>query len=103
MNNEEEIKKRLLQQKLQERAVMQSQQTQIESALKNIMLKILDKKARERLSNLKLVKPELATQLEIYLAQLYETGQIQGQITEEQLIAILKKISEKPETKIRRK
>ena len=92
---------------MQEQAItsaqIQNQKQQIEAALKNIMFKILDKKARERLSNLKLVKPDLAMQLEIYLAQLYETGQIKGQITEEQLIAILKKLSEKPETKITRK
>lgn len=101
--DEEEIKKRMLQQRLQEQMISQAQQKQIEETLKTIMLKILDKKARERLSNLKLVKPELAMQLELYLAQLYEMGQIKGIITEEQLIAMLKKISEKPEFKIKRK
>jgi len=101
--SEEEIKKRMLQQKMQEQAAIDMQKSQIETALKSLMLKILDKKARERLSTLKLVKPDLAMQLEVYLAQLYETGQIKGTITEEQLIAILKKISEKRETKITRK
>jgi programmed cell death protein 5 len=107
MNSEEEIKKRMLQQKLQEQLYLsqqaQMQQRQVEDALKVIMAKILDKKARERLSNLKLVKPEVAMQLELYLAQLFEAGQIKSVITEEQLILMLKKISEKPETKITRK
>jgi programmed cell death protein 5 len=107
MNSEEEIKKRMLQQKLQEQLYLsqqaQMQQRQVEDALKAIMPKILDKKARERLSNLKLVKPEVAMQLELYLAQLFEAGQIKSVITEEQLILMLKKISEKPETKITRK
>jgi programmed cell death protein 5 len=102
MEEEEEIKKRLLQQKLQEQ-LMLSQQKQVEATIKTIMLKIMDKRAKERLSNLKVVKPELAMQLELYLAQLYEAGHIKGKITEEQLVMMLKKISEKPEFKIKRK
>lgn len=105
--NEEELKKRLLEQKLQEQLYLQQQaqlqQQQIETTLKIIMSQILEKKARERLSNLKLVKPELALQLEVYLAQLYQAGHLKGIITEEQLIAMLKKISEKKEIKIKRK
>jgi programmed cell death protein 5 len=97
MDGEDEIKKALIQKKLQE-----SQQKQAEEGLKNIISKILDKKARERLSNLKLVKPELAMQLEIYLVQLYQAGHIRT-ITEDQLIEILKKLSEKKEFRIKRK
>jgi len=95
--DENDLKKALIQRKLHE-----SQQKQAEDGLKNIISKILDKKARERLSNLKLVKPELAMQLEIYLVQLYQAGHIRT-ITEEQLIEILKKLSEKKEFRIKRK
>jgi len=49
------------------------------------------------------VKPEIAAQLEMYLAQLYQSGQLRERITDEQLVIILKKITEKRETKIRRK
>ena len=107
MNTEEELKKRMLERKMYD---MQSQQLQqqiqrqeIEEVLKNIIPQVLEKKARERLSNLKLIKPDLALQLEVYLVQLHQTGQIRGKITEEQLIAILKKISEKREFTIKRK
>jgi len=99
MDTEEEIKKRLLEKRLQD-LQDQSQQNQIQQeqameAVKKITSQILDSKARERLSNLKVVKPELAFQLEAYLAQLYEMGQIRDKITEEQLITILKKMETK--------
>ena len=106
MATEEEIKKRLLEKRMQELQYQtqaeQMQQEQLMEAVKKITSQILDSKARERLSNLKLVKPELAFQLEAYLAQLYEMGQIKGKITEEQLITILKKMGSK-EFKIKRK
>jgi programmed cell death protein 5 len=68
--------------------------------IKRVMSIILDKKARERLANVRLVKPELATQLELYLYQLYKAGQIK-QITEDQMIKILQELSKKPQGKIK--
>lgn len=107
MSNDEEIKKRLLQQRMQEQFYMQqqvsAQRQQAEMMLNDIMARILDKKARERMANMRLVRPELAMQLEMYLAQLHEAGHLKSLITEEQLIQMLKKISEKKETKIIRK
>ncbi len=101
MSTEEEIKKRMLQQKMQ--ASLEEQQVkQAEEMLKKVMSQVLDAKARERLSNLRLVNPEIATQLELYLAQLYQSGQLRH-VTEEQLVMILRKLTEKKETKIRRK
>ena len=83
--NEEEIKQRMFQQQMQEQ--------QLRQTLKIISMQILEKKARERLSNLKLVKPQIAMQLELYLAQAYQAGQLQNKITDEQLVSILQKIS----------
>lgn len=109
MDEEEEIKKRLLQQRLQENAQanMQAhaQQQQMEETLKVIMHQILEPEARERLANLKMVKPEIALQLQAYLAQLYQAGQIKSKITDEQVVAILHKLSaaERKEFKIKRK
>ena len=107
MNEEEEIKKKLmqqrLQQQLQESLQGQMQEKQMEEALKQIKLHVLDAKARERLNNLKLVKPDLAMQLEMYLAQLYQSGQIKGKITDEQMVSILKKISPSRDFSINRK
>jgi len=75
----------------------------IPKTLKAIMSHVLDRKAQERLSNLKLVKPELATQLGMYLAQLFQSGQLKERITDEQLVIILRKLTERRETKIKRK
>ena len=105
--NEEEIKKKMLQQRIaqmsSEQAQQAQQQQQMEDVLKAVMSQVLDSKARERLSNLKMVKPEIAMQLEMYLAQLFQSGQLKERITDEQLVIILKKITEKRETKISRK
>jgi len=62
---------------------------------KTVLRKVLTKEARERLGRIKLVKPELAAQIEIYLVQLYQSGQIKGIISDEQLKAILEKLSSK--------
>ena len=109
--SEEAIKKRMLQQRMQEQmqsqmqeqCAAQAQQQQMEAALKVITSQILDRKAKERLSNLKVVKPDIAMQLEMYLAQLYQSGQLKTRITDEQLVVILRKLTEKKDIKIRRK
>ncbi len=105
--SEEEIKKRMLEQKMQQQMAMQGQQHQqmaeAQQALKSVMSQILEPKAKERLANLKIVKPDLAMQLEMYLAQLAQSGQIQSKLTDDQIVMILRKLSEKREIKIKRK
>ncbi len=107
MDDEEILKKKILQQRMQQQMLQahdeQQQMQEMQSTLKVITSQILDAKGRERLSNLKVVKPELATQLEMYLAQLYQSGQLRMKITDEQLVMILRKLTEKKETTIRRK
>jgi len=76
------------------------QMQQIEQMKKLIMKKILSKEAIERLSRLNLVKPEIANQLELYLLQLYQSGKITNEITDEQLKAILESVSSKKQFKI---
>jgi len=73
---------------------------QLEQMKKVIMKKILSKEAIERLARLNLVKPETANQLGLYLLQLYQSGKITNEITDEQLKAILESISSKKEFKI---
>ncbi|MEM7816912.1 MAG: DNA-binding protein [Candidatus Aenigmatarchaeota archaeon] len=70
-------------------------------AIREELSKVLDKNARERLANVRLVKPELAIELELYLYQLYKSGHI-NHITEEQIITILSELNKKKETKIKR-
>ena len=80
-----------------------SQMKQAEEALRTVMSQILEPKARDRLNNLKVVKPDVAMQLQLYLAQLFQAGQIPTKITDEQMVVILRKLTEKRETKITRK
>ncbi len=93
------------QQEAMSQQVMQQsmyQQQQLDM-LKMLMTEILEPKARERINNLKLVKPELATQVQIYLVQAYQAGQIRGKLSDEDLVTILKKVDSKKDFKITRK
>lgn len=60
-----------------------------------ILRKILSKGAIERLGRIRLVKPELAAQLELYLIQLYQAGKIKGEVTDKQLRTILEMLTSK--------
>ena len=79
---------------------MNEEQQKLEGLKKEVMKKILSKEALERLARIKLVKPELASQLELYLMQLYQGGKIKSLITEEQIKMILETLSTKREFKI---
>ena len=110
MSSEDEIKRKMLQQRMQEQMAAAQQQSfqeqmqmkQMEETLKTISKQILTPGARQRLANVKLVKPEIAMQLEVYLAQLFQSGQLREKITEAQLIEILKKIQGKRDFRIKR-
>ena len=66
-----ELQKRYLEgQKAQEEAI--KQEMELEAQINAIMRKILTPEARERLGRVKLVKPELARQVELILVQLYQ-------------------------------
>jgi len=69
--------------------------------LKKIILKhILSKEALERLGRVKMVKPDMAMQLELYLVQLYESGKIKSEISDKQLKDMLDALISKKEFKI---
>lgn len=78
----------------------EDQQQEMEQMKKVIMKRILDKSAIERMGRIKLVKPEVANQLELYLMQLYQSGKLKSVISEQQLITILDSLSTKKEFKI---
>jgi programmed cell death protein 5 len=65
----------------------------MEEMKKVILKKILSKGAAERLARVKLVKPELANEIELYLIQLYQAGKINEEISEEQIKLILERLS----------
>ncbi len=113
MYDEEELEQ-LRRRKLQE---LQAQQhAQIQEAIrqeeirqeyelkkKMILKKILTPDARSRLTNLRMVKPQFAEQVELQLIQLAQTGRLQEQITDNQLKELLKKIQgTKKDIKIKR-
>ncbi len=72
----------------------------LEEMKKIIMRKILSKSAIERLARIKLVKPEMAAQLELYLLQLYQSGKIKSEVSDDQLKMILETIGSKKDFKI---
>ena len=72
----------------------------LEELKKRIMKVILSKESIERLGRIKLVRPELAAQLELYLMQLYQAGKIKGLVSEEQIKMILETLSSKKEFNI---
>jgi len=92
-----------LQRRLAEEQRRIEMEREIEVQKKALLRQILTPKARQRLTNLKMVKPEFASQLEIQLIQLAQTGRIQLPIQDEQLKQILIQLqSKKREIRIRR-
>ncbi|MBI1978751.1 MAG: hypothetical protein HYS62_01665 [Candidatus Aenigmarchaeota archaeon] len=73
---------------------------QMEIMKKAVLKKVLTKEATERLGRIRLVKPEIANQLELYLMQLYQSGKIGAMITDEQLKTILEQIATKQKFRI---
>jgi len=76
-------------------------QQQYEMQKRKILKQILSEPARARLSRVKLVKPELAEQVEIQLIQLAQMGKLQIPVSDGQLKVLLDKIYEmnKPKKK----
>ncbi len=92
---------------LQHRASDDQRQAQAEQqmdAQKQALLKqILSPEARQRLTNLKMVKPEFTDQLELQLIQLAQMGKMPIPLSDAQLKQILIQLqSRKRETKITR-
>jgi len=78
-------------------------QQQVESQKQALLRAILTPEARQRLTNIKMVKPEFAEQLEMQLIQLAQAGKVQAPITDAQLRDILARLqSQRRDIKIRR-
>ncbi len=79
------------------------QQQQVEKQKQAIIRRILTPEARQRLTNIRMVKPEFAEELEMQLIQLAQSGRLQGPVTDEQLKKTLEQLqSQRREIKIRR-
>jgi programmed cell death protein 5 len=78
-------------------------QQQVEVQKQAILKRILTMEARQRLTNIKMVKPEFADQLELQLIQLAQSGRVKLPISDAQLKDALVRIqSQRKDIKIRR-
>ena len=66
-----------------------------QNAQKEIILRqVMSSEARNRLNNVRMVKPDLANLVENYLLNLAAQGKITGQISDEQLKQILSSVQQ---------
>jgi programmed cell death protein 5 len=72
-NNDEEFKRREAENAMRQKAIMM----------------LLDQNARQRLTNIRIVKPELAMAVENYLINSASTGRLNRAITDEELKQLL--------------
>ncbi|MGD8546113.1 MAG: DNA-binding protein [Candidatus Bathyarchaeota archaeon] len=103
----EEIRRRKLLE-LQRNATEEESEVDVQKKLelqKQALLRsILTSEARQRLTNLKMIKPDFISQLELQLIQLAQQGRITVPLTDEQLKKILVQMqSRKREIRIRRR
>lgn len=78
-------------------------QQQLELQKQALLRSLLTPEARQRLANLKMIKPEFISQLELQLIQLAQQGKIPIPLTDKQLKQILIQVqARKREIKIRR-
>jgi len=102
----EEIRRRKLlamQQRMDDEQKQAQAERQLEAQKQALLRQILSPEARQRLTNLKMVKPEFTEQLELQLIQLAQAGKLPIPVSDAQLKQILIQLqSRKRETKIRR-
>jgi programmed cell death protein 5 len=79
------------------------QAAQFEAAKRMVLGKVLDKAAAERLGRVRLANSMLAAQIEAYLIQLYQAGQLKETVTDEKLKQILDVLTQKKKTSIKRR
>lgn len=102
----EELRKRklsALQRQMVDEQKNEQAQEQLEAQKEALLRSILSPEARQRLTNLKMVKPEFIGQLELQLIQLAQQRKIPVPLSDAQLKQILVQLQgTKRETKIRR-
>lgn len=108
MSDEEldQIRRRKLlsmQQRVSDEQRQSQEEAQLEAQKQALLAKILTPEARQRLNNLKMVKPEFAEQIELQLISTAQAGKLPIPLSDAQLKQILIQLqSRKRETTIRR-
>jgi programmed cell death protein 5 len=102
----EELRKRRLanmQQKMLQEPQQEDAQKQFDAKKQAVLRKILTPEARQRLANLKMVRPEFAESLELQLIQVAQQKGVSLPIDDEQLKEILRRVQpDRREIRIRR-
>lgn len=92
-----------LQQQASEDQKQSQAKKQIDAQKQALLKQILSPESRQRLTNLRMIKPEFTEQIELQLIQLAQMGKIPIPLPDAQLKQILIQLqSRKRETKIRR-
>jgi programmed cell death protein 5 len=92
-----------LQRQVSEEQRQAQMQQELEGQKQALLRSILSPEARQRLTNLKMVKPEFTEQLELQLIQLAQQGKLPIPLADKQLKEILTQLqTRRRETKIRR-
>ncbi|MFW9867895.1 MAG: DNA-binding protein [Candidatus Thorarchaeota archaeon] len=84
MSNDEELenirRRRLeeLRQQAAQQQIAEAQQQEFEEKKYLLMRKILSVEGRQRLENIRIVKPQFAEQIELQLIQLFQSGKLRG-------------------------
>ncbi|KAG7193622.1 uncharacterized protein KQ657_000695 [Scheffersomyces spartinae] len=71
------------------------------ASLSNTVAQLLEPQARERLGRVRQVRPDRVEQIEQYLYKIYSMGQLQGRVSENEVVRLLESMrDEKPGVKI---
>jgi len=68
---------------------------ELEAQRRTLLNQILTNEARQRLANIRMVRPEFAESIELQLIQLAETGRLTSKVTDTQLKKTLRQISQR--------
>ncbi len=106
----EDIKKKKLEELKKQAALQENmeeqkeQEEEFEKQKKMLLIRALTPKARERLGNIKVARPQIAEQIERQLIMLVQNGRLKNKINDKQLRELLSKmIPKKRDIKIKRK
>jgi programmed cell death protein 5 len=73
----------------------EQQMVEAQAQKEALLRQILTPEARARLTNIKIVKPQFAEQIEMQLIQLASAGRLRDRVTDEQLRSLLKQLQGK--------